>query len=358
MKLIDVTCPKCKAIMKVDELKKEIKCEYCGNMFLIDEEVLKVKHLNAGEIDENQEYKNAITYLNFKDYNNAYNCYLSLSKRYVDNPVVWIGLLRSITYDFTKREYNSLYVNYWNNYCSLVSENEILKYKDIYQKYIDSFNEYDKIDSINKVSNGKDYIYATVLGGMFGIHKFMRREYGKGFLYLFTFGLFMIGWIWDSITEIKKHPECKNKTYNCLGILAILCGISYINYSPFGALLIVLSGILTITPISRKIWKKPTKYSKVVKLLLLIIGFIIVVVNSPSYLGEYKSDNMSVIISMNDIKIKENNGSYESFKYEIEYRKDFILIKPHDSLHTFRYRESKNDLCLYKDNGCVFYLKK
>ena len=65
MKLIEVTCPKCRATMKVDQNKKEMNCEYCGNKFLIDDEVLKVKHINAGEIDEEQEFKNALTYLNY-----------------------------------------------------------------------------------------------------------------------------------------------------------------------------------------------------------------------------------------------------------------------------------------------------
>ncbi len=42
--------------MKVDQNKKEMNCEYCGNKFLIDND-LKVKHINAGEIDEEQEFQ-------------------------------------------------------------------------------------------------------------------------------------------------------------------------------------------------------------------------------------------------------------------------------------------------------------
>ena len=37
MKLIDITCPKCKAVMKVDKSKKELTCEFCGNKILIDD---------------------------------------------------------------------------------------------------------------------------------------------------------------------------------------------------------------------------------------------------------------------------------------------------------------------------------
>ena len=36
MKLIEVTCPKCKAIMKVDKANKEMNCEFCGNKVAID----------------------------------------------------------------------------------------------------------------------------------------------------------------------------------------------------------------------------------------------------------------------------------------------------------------------------------
>ena len=38
-----------------------------------------------------------------------------------------------------------------------------------------------------------------LLGGMFGLHKFYRKEYKKGFLYLFTLGLFGIGWMVDTV---------------------------------------------------------------------------------------------------------------------------------------------------------------
>ena len=198
MKLIEVTCPKCRATMKVDQNKKEMNCEYCGNKFLIDDEVLKVKHINAGEIDKEQEFKNALTYLNFKEYVSAYNSYLSLSKRYVDNPVIWIGLLRSLSEDFTNKRYNSLYESYWNKYSSLANEIEISMYKETYEKYISSFSEYDKLDSknVNNVNtNEKDYTVLTrILQGFF-LNFFKKRTHFFTSVFFFLSSSFIFDFV-------------------------------------------------------------------------------------------------------------------------------------------------------------------
>lgn len=38
MKMIDMTCPKCGAVMKIDADKEKALCEYCGALFLIEQE--------------------------------------------------------------------------------------------------------------------------------------------------------------------------------------------------------------------------------------------------------------------------------------------------------------------------------
>ena len=42
-------------------------------------------------------------------------------------------------------------------------------------------------------------LWCCILGGLFGVHQFYVGKFGKGFLYLFTVGLFGIGWIIDII---------------------------------------------------------------------------------------------------------------------------------------------------------------
>lgn len=44
----------------------------------------------------------------------------------------------------------------------------------------------------------------TVFLGYFGVHKFMEKKNKIGFLYLFTFGLFGIGWIFDGVKSIYQ----------------------------------------------------------------------------------------------------------------------------------------------------------
>ena len=45
----------------------------------------------------------------------------------------------------------------------------------------------------------------VVLGGPFGIHKFLKGDKKMGFLYLFTFGLFGIGWFLDMVKVFSEN---------------------------------------------------------------------------------------------------------------------------------------------------------
>lgn len=169
MKLIDITCPKCKAVMKVDKSKKELTCEFCGNKILIDDEVKKVKILHEGQITEEQEFNNAEANLKFKDYIKAYYGYKKLSMRYADNKEVWLGLLRSSTEDFTKKEYNSEYEEYFHKYESLAEEKELSKYKTKYDKYMSTFSEKDKKEAIKKLKKKASPSVITIIVSVFAV---------------------------------------------------------------------------------------------------------------------------------------------------------------------------------------------
>lgn len=44
----------------------------------------------------------------------------------------------------------------------------------------------------------------TLLGGFFGVHRFIRGQKGLGILYLLTFGIFGIGWVVDCVIAFKN----------------------------------------------------------------------------------------------------------------------------------------------------------
>lgn len=47
-------------------------------------------------------------------------------------------------------------------------------------------------------------LLVTVFLGPLGIHKFLNKEVGWGILYLFTYGLFGIGWLVDIVKVVSK----------------------------------------------------------------------------------------------------------------------------------------------------------
>lgn len=200
MKLIEITCPKCKATMKVDKSKKELNCEYCGNKILIDDEVKKVKILHAGEITEEQEFNNAEANLKFKDYGKAFIGYKRLSMRYADNKEVWLGLLRSVTEDFTRKEYRPEYEEYYNKYASLVDEKELSKYKTKYDKYMSTFSDKDKKEAIKKLNKKSPLSIALIIVSVLIV-----------IIFIVTFGSIIFTIIKESNNNQKETYQTKEE---------------------------------------------------------------------------------------------------------------------------------------------------
>ena len=49
--------------------------------------------------------------------------------------------------------------------------------------------------------------FLCLLGGWAGVHKFYEGKTALGVLYLFTFGLFGAGWIFDLIAILSKKED-------------------------------------------------------------------------------------------------------------------------------------------------------
>ncbi len=71
---------------------------------------------------------------------------------------IWLGLLKSSTEDFTKKEYNPKYEEYFHKYESLANEQEIIKYKIKYDGYMNTFSEKDKKETIKNKKKLKNKV--------------------------------------------------------------------------------------------------------------------------------------------------------------------------------------------------------
>ena len=59
----------------------------------------------------------------------------------------------------------------------------------------------------------------TLFFGWFGAHKFMEKKIGVGILYLFTFGLFGVGWIVDSVHAYRDISKSVPSDSNPIELL-------------------------------------------------------------------------------------------------------------------------------------------
>ena len=65
------------------------------------------------------------------------------------------------------------------------------------------------MSNTNYVTSSSDKSRKTALilclfGGLFGLHQFYVGRIGKGFLYIFTVGLFVFGWIGDLLKILNR----------------------------------------------------------------------------------------------------------------------------------------------------------
>lgn len=61
------------------------------------------------------------------------------------------------------------------------------------------------------MKTGVGMMILTICLGFTGIQWFVSGRWGMGFLYLFTGGLFLIGWLVDSIRQIASYVISKNE---------------------------------------------------------------------------------------------------------------------------------------------------
>lgn len=399
MKLVETKCPNCNSNLQVESNHKKQECKYCGTTFLLDDNTYSVKHLSAGQISDEQEFINAETNLNkFKNYDEAYRLYLSLSKRFVDNSDIWIGLLRGYTHDFTKKPMGSFMkkycIIYWNNYCSLVDNEESGKYKHQYEVYIAQFDEpvqkkkQQKLFSsapkqetqkiVEKPVKEKKvipednicYLLIIIFFGYLGVHKFIRQRPIQGLLYLFTGGLCGILWLVDIVKEYKKFPDSKQRKvvpwlWACF--FWFVYGLDYIRFSVFAGIIFIVLGFLCLDYLWILIKQNKTWLRITVPIIVFMIGLSASPVNIPEELNtiwyaEKEAEYQLLDLNKNVDKIYENAESEEGVSIQLRYSKATLYlcytIDEKETCLKFEHNVDENTLCLLdKNNNCSVIYK-
>lgn len=135
MKIKAMKCPSCDASLKIKPGQTEGVCEYCKTPFVIDDEVIRIEKKTTVELKLDHDLEIAMTTLdNFKEYGKSEFLFRRLVRRYGHKKEVYIGLVRSMTHDFTRVIADSLTMmevnNFWEKYKSLATKKEVSVYED------------------------------------------------------------------------------------------------------------------------------------------------------------------------------------------------------------------------------------
>lgn len=135
MKIITHKCPNCGSSLKLKKGQTEGVCEYCKVSFSLDDEVIRIEQKTTVEVKNDNYLEIAMTTLeNFKDYRKSEILFKSLIYDYGHKKEIYIGLIRSITHDFSKQIQKSNVLDvineYWHKYKSLATPKEVSRYEE------------------------------------------------------------------------------------------------------------------------------------------------------------------------------------------------------------------------------------
>ena len=161
MKLIDLTCPHCNAQLTVDDSRQFIFCEYCGAKILIDDEV---KHIQFDNTEEA-----------------GYNFERGRQRAKAE-------ATREILFD---RRLSAEEEGYRYEMGRQRAQAEAARRfpTPVYQAPV-------QMPAVSRKSRGTALVI-WLFFGLFGGHYFYAGRPGTGFLYLFTMGIFGLGWFKD-----------------------------------------------------------------------------------------------------------------------------------------------------------------
>lgn len=187
MKLITLRCTNCGADLQIDSERKEAYCTFCGTKLFVDDESIRITNriVDEARLKEAEVRLKRLEYEHERELRQENR--LQEHRRVFLIAVIVYACALLFTYLIPELNEALPFVLIIGGIALLSTRNP--RRTDVYVR-----REY--------VTSPKSMLTAAFLCfflGMFGAHYFYVGRVGMGFLYIFTLGLFGIGWLADFI---------------------------------------------------------------------------------------------------------------------------------------------------------------
>lgn len=187
MKLINLRCSNCGAVLEIDSQRKQVFCSYCGEKLLVDDETIQITNrvIDEARLKEAEVRLRELEYEHEKEIREA-TLLQEQKKSHRFAVLVYFAALL-VSYSIPAIRPIFILVLIFGAVAlggQRAGDRRSVSVQKAYYK------------------SPKSKMVAFVLCfffGLFGIHYFYAGRVGMGVLYLFTLGLFGIGWLIDII---------------------------------------------------------------------------------------------------------------------------------------------------------------
>ena len=187
MKLINMRCTNCGADLEIDPDRKQLFCSYCGTKLVLDDENVQITNriVDEARLKEAEVRLRELEYEHERELREE-TIRLEQKKSFRISVIAYLCVLAAA---YLLPETRSFFILFLIFGAVALSSMRTGDKRSMAGDWKDEYSPKSRIAAL---------VLCIFLGG-FGIHNFYVGKIGWGILYLFTFGLFGIGWLIDII---------------------------------------------------------------------------------------------------------------------------------------------------------------
>ena len=192
MKLITLRCTNCGADLQIDSERKEAYCTFCGTKLFVDDESIRI----TNRIVDEARLKEAEVRLKRLEYEHERE--LRQENRLQEHRRVFltavIVYVCALLFTYLIQEWNEVFP-----FVLVFGGIALLSIRSAGRREVYVRQEYVRQSYVTSPKSKLTAAFLCFFLGMFGAHYFYVGRIGMGILYIFTLGLFGIGWLADII---------------------------------------------------------------------------------------------------------------------------------------------------------------